>query len=91
MEYDHLFAAIVPKLVSVENTSLEGFRKALLQRSDILKIDNDKWLLQVEKETYDVILDRLPWSLQVIKLPWMAQALCSICRMVALEHNRYSG
>jgi hypothetical protein len=33
------------------------------------------WLLRVERESYDVVLDRFPWPLDWIKLPWMAVAL----------------
>ena len=29
------------------------------------------WLLRVERESYDVVLDRFPWPLDWIKLPWM--------------------
>ena len=33
------------------------------------------WLLRVERETYDVVLDHLPWSAAFIKLPWMDDLL----------------
>ncbi len=29
------------------------------------------WLLQVERVTYDLILNRLPWRWEWVKLPWM--------------------
>ncbi|MEO1401775.1 MAG: contractile injection system tape measure protein [Cyanobacteria bacterium J06635_1] len=37
--------------------------------------NNDHWLLQIERETYDILLDQLPWSIRVVKLPWMPKLL----------------
>ena len=33
------------------------------------------WLLQVEQTTYDILLDRIPWSISVVKLPWIEGVL----------------
>ncbi|MDZ8104394.1 MAG: contractile injection system tape measure protein [Nostoc sp. DedQUE12a] len=74
-ECENLLSAVIQNWSILKNTSIEGFRKAFLHRNGILKVHNDGWLLQVERETYDVLLDRIPWSIQVIKLPWMDNIL----------------
>ncbi|MBD2681493.1 MULTISPECIES: contractile injection system tape measure protein [Nostoc] len=74
-ECENLLSAVIQNWSILKNTSIEGFRKAFLHRNGILKVHNDGWLLQVERETYDVLLDRIPWSIQVIKLPWMENIL----------------
>ncbi len=33
------------------------------------------WLLRVERVSYDVVLDRFPWGLGWVKLPWMEAPL----------------
>ena len=55
--------------------SIEGFRRAYIQREGILKSQEGNWLLQVERQTYDVIVDRVPWSIHVIKFPWLNQVI----------------
>jgi len=32
-------------------------------------------LLQVEARSYDLLLDRLPWGIGLIQLPWMKSIL----------------
>ncbi|OJJ20909.1 hypothetical protein BKI52_10030 [marine bacterium AO1-C] len=57
------------------NLSKEGFQQAYLQREGVLTRQNNGYLLQVEKETFDILLTRLEWTYQVVKLPWMDQAI----------------
>ncbi|MFN6565507.1 MAG: contractile injection system tape measure protein [Nostoc sp. ChiSLP01] len=74
-ECENLLSAVIQNWSILKNTSIEGFRKAFLRRNGILRVHNDGWLLQVERETYDILLDKIPWSIQVIKLPWMDNIL----------------
>ncbi|NET44181.1 contractile injection system tape measure protein [Okeania sp. SIO2B3] len=74
-ECENLLSAVIQNWSILKNTSIEGFRKAFLQRKGILKIRDGSYLLQVERETYDILLDRIPWSIQVVKLPWMNNIL----------------
>ncbi|MEH1997076.1 contractile injection system tape measure protein [Nostoc sp.] len=75
VESESLLAAVIENWSILKNTSIEGFRKAFLQRPGILRVRDGGWLLQVERETYDILLDRIPWSIRVIKLPWMDNIL----------------
>ncbi|NEN93610.1 MAG: hypothetical protein F6K48_33950, partial [Okeania sp. SIO3H1] len=74
-ECEYLLSAVIQNWSILKNTSIEGFRKAFLQRKGILKIRDGSYLLQVERETYDILLDRIPWSIKVVKLPWMNNIL----------------
>lgn len=75
VESESLLAAVIQNWSILKNTSIEGFRKAFLQRTGILRVRDGGWLLQVERETYDILLDRISWSIRVIKLPWMDNIL----------------
>lgn len=55
--------------------SVEGFRQAFLQREGLLSTRDGHWLLQVARETHDIIIDRLPWAVRHVKLPWMERLL----------------
>ena len=51
--------------------SIAGFRGSFRLRKGELGARDGNWLLRVERETHDIVLDRFPWSVQVVKLPWM--------------------
>lgn len=74
-ECNTLLTAVIHNWSALKSMTPDGFRHAFLQRAGILRRHNANWLLQIERETYDVLLDQLPWSIQVIKLPWMEQVL----------------
>ena len=54
-----------------KNTSLAGLRETFLQRGGKLAWADDKVTLTVETKTVDILLDQRPWSIALIKLPWM--------------------
>lgn len=68
---DGLLEAVIQNAPLWKNLSLEGFRQAWLRRDGILGTRDGHWLLQVKRETYDIMMDRLPWTIQIVKFPWM--------------------
>lgn len=68
---DTLLAAVIDNAPILNNMSLNGFRGSFLLRRGSLSASGGSWLLRVERETYDVVLERFPWSWQWFKLPWM--------------------
>ncbi|NEO20897.1 contractile injection system tape measure protein, partial [Moorena sp. SIO4A5] len=74
-ECENLLYAVIQNWSILKNTSIEGFRTAFLQRNGMVRVRDGSWLLQVERETYDILLDRIPWSIRVVKLPWMDNIL----------------
>jgi hypothetical protein len=50
-------------------------RETFLQRPGKLEWHSDKVTLTVETKTVDILLDQRPWSIALIKLPWMALPL----------------
>ena len=72
---EELLEAVLAYASALGQISPEGFRQSFLQREGILSQGENRWLLQVQKETYDILLSRLDWSYQVVKLPWMNTAI----------------
>jgi hypothetical protein len=72
---DGLLDAVLQNAPLWKNLSHDGFRQAYMGREGILSTRDGHWLLQVKRETYDITLDRLPWTIQVVKLPWMKNLL----------------
>lgn len=74
-ECEVVLSAVIENWSALGNTSTAGLRQAFLQRTGVLRSHREGWLLQVEHQTHDILLNYLPWSIRVIKLPWMAQVL----------------
>jgi hypothetical protein len=72
---DGLLTAMIAHWSAIGTTSIEGLRTTFLQREGYLTKEDNQWQLQVIPDTFDVLLDQLPWSFQAIKYPWMDQPL----------------
>jgi hypothetical protein len=71
-----LLKAVIRHWEALRNTSPDGLRGAFLLRPGKVSLrDNGDWLLQVESETCDILLNQLPWGISMIKLPWMDRML----------------
>jgi hypothetical protein len=66
-----LVAAAIHHAPVLRDMSVDGFRGTFLLRRGQLSVRDGNWLLRVERETYDIVLDRFPWSMAIVKLPWM--------------------
>ncbi|WP_315720653.1 MULTISPECIES: contractile injection system tape measure protein [unclassified Bradyrhizobium] len=55
--------------------SRTGLRETFLMRSGLLGTRDGAWLLRLERRGADVLLERLPWTLQWLRLPWMQAAM----------------
>lgn len=71
-----LLSAVIRHWEALKNTSPDGLREAFLKRPGKLTRRHDGgWLLQVESNSFDILLDRLPWGFSMIRLPWMPSML----------------
>lgn len=70
-EIDSLLAAVRSHWKALGNTSVEGLRLSFLQRRGLLRKADGTWQMQVQAEGFDVLLGLLPWSISLVKLPWM--------------------
>jgi len=70
-----LLTAVIAQGPHWTNLSIEGFRAKYLCRSGSLRTRDGHWLLQVARETHDIILEKLPWGFHTVKLPWMPEII----------------
>jgi hypothetical protein len=59
----------------LNRTSMEGLQTTFLQREGRLKPQDSGWALRIEKKTVDILLDKLPWGISLVRLPWMEEIL----------------
>jgi|GEM_PF-2047941 len=64
----------------LKGTRIGTFRETFLQRNGSLYYINNRWELQVEKKAYDVLLETLPWGIQMIQMSWMKERLVVLWR-----------
>jgi len=75
-EASALLNAVVGHWDALRDTSADGLRASFLARAGKLSERSDgDFLLQVEAQSFDILLERLPWSISIVKLPWMARQL----------------
>jgi hypothetical protein len=74
-EADQLLQAVIEHWSALKRTSVDGLRASFLQRDGLLSETESHWLLQVELLGHDILLDRLPWGISMIKLSWMKKVL----------------
>ena len=73
---ESLLKAVIARWDALKNTSIAGLRETFLLRPGKLDwLPDDRIVLTVEPKTLDILLDRRPWSISIIKLPWMAAPL----------------
>ena len=70
-ECNELLTAVIEHAPILKDMSIAGFRNTFLTRRAALSSRDGAWLLQVERETYDLVLDRFPWNFEWVKLAWM--------------------
>lgn len=70
-ECETLLAAVIAHAEILGNPSQPAFRASFLARRGALGERDGAWLLRIERETFDILLQRLPWGLEWISLPWM--------------------
>jgi hypothetical protein len=65
-----LKTTVIKHWTKLGSTSIEGLTQTFLIRNGSLIFRHDNYNLHVERKGLDVLLDTLPWSLSIIRLPW---------------------
>lgn len=66
-----LLKAVVQHWEALKGSGIYALRNTFLLREGKISRKDDHWLIQVERTGVDVLLDRLPWGLSTVKLPWL--------------------
>jgi Contractile injection system tape measure protein len=72
---EELLGAVIKQWTVLGNTSVQGLRETFLERSGQLLFTPEHVVLRVERKAFDKLLGRLPWAINLIRLPWMKQPL----------------
>lgn len=74
-EADALLDAMLSHWQALRGTRPAGLRSGFLQRRGCLEQRDSAWHLRIEPESFDMLLDLLPWGFSLVRLPWMPRPL----------------
>jgi Contractile injection system tape measure protein len=66
-----LLTSIPAHWTALRGTGIEGLRTSFLQRRGLLEPRDGAWHLRMQGEAFDMLLAMLPWTIGLIRLPWM--------------------
>jgi len=72
-----LLQAVIANWEVLKNESINSLQVNFLQRAGQIfrPADDRSWRLRPERQSYDILLDRLPWSISIVRLPWMQEMI----------------
>lgn len=70
-ESSKMMKAAIRHWGALGNASPASLQDGFLQREAKLQLTPTGYLLQMERKTLDILMDKLPWNTSRIKLPWM--------------------
>ena len=68
---DEMLAAVIGHWKKLGNTSIEGLRETFLRRKGKVVLSENELTLNVENSGVDILLEYLPWSIRIVKSPWL--------------------
>lgn len=74
-ESSDLLKSVTQHWKPLNRTSIEGLQNSFFRRGGKLQQPENDWILRIEQKTIDILLDKLPWTISFIKLPWMKKIL----------------
>lgn len=74
-ECQHMIRTVLERWYALKTNKPEALMETYLQRDGILKQAGQGWNLSIERNTFDVMLEKLPWAISIISFPWSKQIL----------------
>jgi len=72
---DELLVALIEHWKKLGRTSPDALRNTFIKRSGMLEAADNTLQITVESSGTDVLLDFIPWNINLIKLPWIKKII----------------
>lgn len=67
-----LIKAVIANWPLIKNVSPHGFQSTFLHKEGKLMRQDKDWGLKIHRDSaVDMLIDRLPWGISIVRLPWM--------------------
>ncbi|MDB5014955.1 MAG: hypothetical protein JWQ25_3157 [Daejeonella sp.] len=70
-----LLQSVIEYWTALKGASIEALQTTFFVREGKVTFKENHWLVQVERTGVDILLDRLPWGIGTIKLPWLKEIM----------------
>ncbi|ETZ22013.1 contractile injection system tape measure protein [Pedobacter sp. V48] len=70
-----LLRTVVSYWEALKGSSIDALQNTFFLREGKVTQKDNSWLIQVERTGVDILLDRLPWSIGTVKLPWLKEII----------------
>ena len=74
-ESKNLLATVVNYWTALKTSKPEALQQNFFLREGKISKKNENRLIQIERTGVDILLDKLPWSIGIIKLPWLSELI----------------
>ena len=74
-EIKNLLDAMVTRWTALKSTSGASMAKGFFRREGSPRRVDKGFQLLIPRISIDILLNRLPWTISIIKLPWMEETL----------------
>lgn len=72
---EELLKAVISNWESLNNASTDLLRNEFLQRSGKINFKEVNPKIVVERKVHDILLDKIPWTISMCKLPWISKII----------------
>ena len=69
-EINDLLKAVLQHWNVLKSTSAKGLQESFIQRKGAIEKSSKDWIVRVENTGIDLLLDDLPWSINILKYTW---------------------
>jgi hypothetical protein len=74
-ECENLLQSVIQNWPALKKMPASGLRRLFLMREGMIFYRDGHPVLRVAGQAHDILLDKMPWGIGTIKLPWMNQLL----------------
>ena len=69
-EVSFLLESVLSHWHILKSTSINGLQESFIRRKGVIEKSGDDWIVHVENKGIDILLDDLPWGINLLSLPW---------------------
>ena len=66
-----LLQSVVSYWEALKGASIESMQNTFFMREGKIMWKDENWLIQIERTGFDILIEKLPWGITTIKLPWL--------------------
>lgn len=76
LETEELLRSVLTHWTIMSRSSVQTLQTTFLKKNGRLKFTGNEWNLVIERDSVvEILIDRLPWPISLIKLPWSTHAM----------------